>query len=120
MTRDYLFNAISELTKLVQAESGYSKMIQAGDLEVFDYGRGYFDMEVFYTKTPTGNHFVRLWLGTIDDGDFGGWKEFKTRAEALSATEEIAMGVFKDMVAFPSQEELNKKLSRYGISMNFE
>jgi hypothetical protein len=121
MTRYNVFEQLAELTKLTKTEEGYSKFIQKGEIEFYDYNRGYFDVDIYaYQNHMNKMWFVRIWIGTIDDGDYGGWQEVTSKGEADVVVEQIAQGVFKDMVAFPSLAELNKQLIVYGMAVGYE
>jgi hypothetical protein len=121
MTRYNVFDQLADLTKLTKTEKGYSKFIQTGEIEFYDYGRGYFDVGIYsYQNHRDKKWFVRIWLGTIDDGDYGGWLEVTSKLDANELVEKIAMKVFKDMVFLPTIEDLNKKLIKYGIQVGYE
>lgn len=120
MTRYTDFDKLEELTKLTKTERGYSKFIQTGQLSLCDYGRGFIDLDIYVNKQPNRQPTVRLWFGTIDDGDFGGWRECHSVEYAEKLVEEIANEVFKDMVSFPNDEELNLILRPYGIYVCYE
>jgi len=120
MTRYKDFDALIALTKLTKSERGYSKFIQTGQLGLYDYGVGFIDLEVYVREQPDGCYAVRLWFGTIDDGDFGGWRQAKSHEQAEKLVKDIVNNVFKDMVAFPTVEELNKQLQRYGVAVGPE
>ena len=120
MTRYADFDKLEELTKLTKTEEGYSKFIQTGNLSLYDYDRGFIDLDICvcmdHDKTPR----VRIWFGTIDDGDFGGWLVCSSKEQAESIVEAVAHNVFKDMVAFPKDEELNVMLRPYGLYVCYE
>ena len=121
MTRYNVFEQLAELTKLTKTDEGYSKFIQKGEIEFYDYGRGYFDVDIYsYKNHMNKKWFVRVWIGSIDDGDYGGWLEVSSKEEADVLVERIAQEVFKDMVAFPSLADLNVKLRIYGIAVGYE
>lgn len=120
MTRYNVFEQLAELTKLTKTERGYSKFIQTGEIEFNDYNRGYFDVDIYSYQNHDKKWYVRIWLGTIDDGDYGGWLELTSKSEADVVVEQIAQGVFKDMIAFPSLAELNKQLIVYGMAVGYE
>ncbi len=115
MSRYEIFDKLKELTKLTSIENGYAKMIQTGDLNFWDYGTGFLDISIYYLYSHNGEHCVRIWFGTIDDGDFGAWKHMKTEKEARELIERVANEVFKDMVTLPTQEILNELLRKYGV-----
>jgi hypothetical protein len=120
MTRYIVFEQLTELTKLTKTDRGYSKFIQTGEIEFHDYNRGYFDVDIYAYQNHDKKWYVRIWIGTIDDGDYGGWQELTSKGEAEVVVEQIAQGVFKDMIAFPSLDELNKQLIVYGMSVGYE
>lgn len=121
MTRYAIFDQLAELTKLTKIEEGYSKFIQTGDIEFYDYNRGYFDVDIYaYQNHMNKKWFVRIWIGSIDDGDYGGWREVSSKEEANEIVDQIALNVFKDMVAFPTKDVLNKALINYGIMVDYE
>lgn len=121
MTRYNVFDQLAELTKLTKTDEGYSKFIQLGDIEFYDYNRGYFDVDVYaYQNHMDKKWYVRIWIGTIDDGDYGGWREVSSKEEAETIVERIAQEVLKDMVAFPSLAELNQVLFQYNIAVGYE
>jgi hypothetical protein len=120
MTRYAGFEALKQLTKLTKTEHGYAKFIQTGDLSLCDYGRGFIDLEIYTYLDHAGSPSVRLWFGTIDDGDFGAWLRCNTKEEADNLVEQIALSVFEGMVKFPSDEELNTLLRPYGVYATYE
>lgn len=115
MTRYNGFEELERLTRLTRTEKGYAKFIQTGNLNLGDYGRGFIDVEIYthvnHDRTPS----VRLWFGTVDDGDFGGWLVCNFKEQADNLVERIAREVFENMVSLPSEEELNVLLRPYGI-----
>lgn len=115
MSRYKVFEQLKELTKLTKIHNGYAKMIQTGDLQICDYGIGFIDVSIYYIKNQDNEHYIRLWFGTIDDGDFGAWKLITTKEKAQELIEKIANEVFKDMVKLPTQESLNTSLRKYGM-----
>ena len=119
MTRYSDFEKLKDLTTITKTERGFSKFIQTGQLDFHDYGRGFIDLEV-YAYTNLEASYVRIWFGTIDDGDFGGWRTVDSHEKAEKITKEIAENVFKDMVAFPTKDELNILLRKYGIAVDYE
>lgn len=121
MDRYKIFDQLTELTKLTKTKEGYSKFIQRGNIEFYDYNHGYLDVDVYaYQNHKDKKWFVRIWFATIDDGDYGGWREVATKLEANEVVEKIATNVFKDMVSLPTIEELNKLLRKYGIAVGYE
>lgn len=120
MTRYAGFDSLRELTKLTKTDRGYTKFIQTGKLSLYDYNTGFIDLHIYsflsHRKVPT----VRLGFGTIDDGDFGGWKDCSDMLEANSLVEQIATKVFADMVSFPDDDTLNRLLAPYGVYVCYE
>lgn len=120
MTRYADFEKLAEITKMVKTARGYAKFVQTGSLSINDYGRGFVDLDIYsfvdYKKVPQ----VRLWFGTIDDEDFGGWLACESKEQADELVERIANEIFRDMVAFPTIEELNEDLKIYGIKVGYE
>ncbi len=117
MPRYEIFNQLKNLLKLTKTEEGYSKFIQTGKLDIFDYNTGFIDLSVFVVTWGPDSKFysVRLWFGTIDDCDFGGWRDVATKEQATNLVERIAHEVFEDMVSFPTKDELNTLLRPYKI-----
>ena len=113
-TRYDIFEKLIDLTKMVKTKTGYNKMIQTGDIGHHDYGAGFLDLSIFYIFQED-THLMRMWFGTIDDGDMGSWKEFDSKEEAEALIEKVANGVFADMVTFPSLKDLNDELREYGV-----
>jgi len=125
MARYSDFNTLIELTKLKKMdvgdrEYGYNKFIQKGELEFHDYDTGFFDTQVYVYENGINECFVRIWVATIDDGDFGGWRKVTSREKAEQLVDDIANDVFKNMIAFPTKDELNVLLRRYGIAVDYE
>lgn len=123
MTRYTHFEVLKQLTEMVpnQKGTGYSKFIQTGAIEFGDYGRGFFDVDIYALYQPTRERWaVRIWLGTVDDGDYGALLEDLDEETARNLVERVANEVFKDMVAFPTLEELNKILRPYGLFVTWE
>lgn len=120
MTRYADFEKLKDLTKLTKTDRGYSKFIQTGDLEFYDYGTGFIDLSIYAFVGRDRVPRVRLWFGTVDDSDFGGWLDCNTLEEAQDVVEQIANNVFKDMIAFPTHEEINGLLVPWCIVVNYE
>lgn len=120
MTRYSVFDQLEELTKLTKNDRGYAKFIQRGEIEFYDYNRGFFDVDIYAMCDSQKKWHARIWLGTIDDGDYGGWVEVSTKEEAYALVDQIAHNVFANMVAFPTTDELNKMLEPYGIAVGYE
>lgn len=120
MTRYHVFDQLTELTKLTKTEIGYSKFVQTGDIGFYDYNRGYFDVDIYTYWSHDKKWFVRIWVGSIDDGDYGGWLEVSSKEEADGIVERIAHEVFEHMIAFPLLSELNTMLFQYSIAVKYE
>lgn len=120
MTRYNVFDQLAELTKLTKTERGYSKFVQTGDIGFYDYNRGYFDVDIYAYQNYDKRWFVRIWVGSIDDGDYGGWREVASKEDADVIVEQIAHEVFEHMIAFPLLSDLNTMLSQYNIAVKYE
>lgn len=121
MTRYADFDKLKELTKLNKTDRGYAKFIQTGNLSLCDYGRGFIDLEVYtYVSRMDKLARVRIWFGTVDDGDFGGWLVCSSKEQADAIVEAIAHEVFENMIAFPSEAEINVLLRPYGMYVSYE
>lgn len=120
MARYDMFKQLRELTSLHETKNGFSKFIQKGDIEFYDYGVGFFDVSVYYYRDHLGRHNVRIFLDTIDDGDYGGWLRKVREKDARETVKLIAENVFRNMVSLPSLQELNEKLDPYGIQVGYE
>ena len=128
------FDGIETLTKLFLIDrpdgtTRYEKMCQTGDLDFYDYDRGFLNVEIYPCADICGekdengkflNYFCRMWFATIDDGDFGGWSKPMSKEKAEEMCKRIAYEVFEDMVALPTGEELNKILRPYGMFVGYE
>lgn len=120
MTRYNVFDQLAELTKLTKTERGYSKFVQTGDIGFYDYNRGYFDVDIYAYQNYDKRWFVRIWVGSIDDLAFGGWREVASKEDADVIVERIAHEVFEHMIAFPLLSDLNTMLSQYNIAVKYE
>lgn len=110
------FNKLTELTQLKKTKNGYSKFIQRGNLELFDYNHGFIYFEIYSYKEPEdANWHAHLSFETIDDGDLDGWQEFPTKEDADEYVKEIANNIFKDMISCPNVKDLNAMLLPYNI-----
>lgn len=117
MSRYNLFSTILGICELVKTgEHCYSKMIQSGELAQthYDYNRGYYDVSMYYLPRGNDEHWIRVWFGTIDDGDFGSWTKCENKEKALELLDKIK-DEFKDMVVCPSHEKLNKQFEKLGV-----
>jgi len=117
MTRYDLFDKLEELCSLKETgEHVYNKMVQSGDLieTHWDYGRGYYDVCVYYFKDYKEKHQCRIWFGTIDDGDFGSWNECESKEKAIELVEKAA-NIIKDITVCPPFKELNELFRPIGI-----
>ena len=125
MNTDYEFlNYVKEKIQLIKVDTkneyGYHKLIQTGLIGIYDYNTGYFDVSVYLVNEPSGNIYVRIWFGSLDDTDFGGWKKTDTIEEAKTTIDGIAQNIFKDMISLPTKDVLNNELSKYGINVGLE
>jgi len=122
MTRYVIFEQLQEIMKLTKTERGYSKFIQTGKLELGDYDRGFIDLDIYSLPNYKNEkeYYVRIWFGTVDDGDLGGWLLMPSKTLADQLVEKIANEVFKDMISFPTIKELNNILKKYNISIKHE
>lgn len=118
------FSAISELTNLVTIYDDansceYHKMIQTGELGLYDYGTGFLNFE---TKAIKQQDYwqVRIWIATVDDGEFGGWSKPLSKSKALELVRSIAENVMKDLVVFPTKDKLNAMLRPYVMFVDYE
>ena len=128
------FDGLESLTKLfaidvVDGTTRYEKMCQTGDLDFYDYGRGFLNVEIYPSADIYGekdengkflNYFCRMWFATIDDGDFGGWSKPMSKENAQELCKRIAREVFEDMVSLPTEKELNEILRPYGMFVGRE
>lgn len=118
MTRYDLFRQLEELLELQQTgEHCYNKMIITGDLEFGDYGTGFLDVSMWYMYMQD-QHIVRVWFGTIDDGDFGSWNVLKTKEKALEMLDKV-VEKFKEITVCPCQKELNDLFSDIGVRFDY-
>lgn len=120
MTRYTLFSQAEEMMQLTKTKDGYAKFIQTGALSLYDYGRGFIDLSIEVDNCPGRPPQVRIWFGTIDDGDFGAWVPCASKEDANKLVERIATEVFRDMITFPSDAELNEMLRPYGAYVGYE
>lgn len=120
MSRYAEFEKLRELTKPTKTERGYTKFIQRGNIEFFDYNHGFFDVCVYTLQTHKGEWFVRIWLDTVDDGDYGSWTPVDSKEEGDALVQKIFEDVFENMIALPTQDELNELLRPYGAYVNYE
>lgn len=116
------FNKLKELTQITKINNGYSKFIQTGNLELFDYNRGFIYFEIYSYKEPSDTDWqIHLSFSTIDDGGLSGWSNYiKTKEKADEIIEKIVNNVFKDMVSFPTVYKLNIMLRPYNIYIEFD
>lgn len=88
-------------------------MIFKGELDFHDYDTGMFDVCMYYIFSQ-GQHCVRVWFGTIDDGDFGSWTACKSKEKALALLEKVK-NKFEEITTLPTQEELNDDFKELGV-----
>lgn len=120
MTRYDGFEELVKLTALTKTDKGYNKFVQTGALGLYDYGRGFIDVSIYRYVDHNRKCYVRIYFGTIDDGDFGGFRLCNSKLEANELVEQIANNIFKNMVTLPSHERLNNLLNPYGMYVNYE
>jgi hypothetical protein len=120
MTRYTDFDKLEELTELTKTEKGYSKFIQKGEIEFYEYNRGFFDVDIYTYKDHKGSWFVRIYLGTIDDGDYGSWTPVDSKEKGDALVQRMVDDIFEHMIAFPTQKELNDILRPYGACVDYE
>jgi len=119
MTRYNLFNEINKLCELTQTgEHQYNKMVHTGLLEFCDYNTGLLDICMYYLYQDN-NHIVRIWFGTIDDGDFGSWTICDSKEEALELLNKV-VDKFKDITVLPTINQLNKEFEKLKIYFCYE
>ena len=117
--------------KITHIEEGnmhkYQKMVQTGDFELCDYGRGFLSVEIIvtphYVNGEVGfddDYQVRLYFSNIDDGDAGAWSKPMPFEKAKALAKKVANKIFKDMNVLPSMVELNKLVKKYGLYITFE
>lgn len=118
------FEAVRKATELVAIYDDmnsceYHKLVQSGELELYDYKLGFLNFETYAIKVQDYWQ-VRIWIASADDGDFGGWSKPMTKHKALDTVRGIAENVMKDMVVFPSKDKLNAMLREYGLFVDYE
>ena len=114
------FDALKQLTELMPVgKYEYHKMVQTGALGLGDYGRGFLNFEVYITKS-NDLWCVRVCIVSCDDGSVGGWTKPMPMAKAEELIESIASGIMKDLVVFPTLDELNNAMRRFGLYLNYE
>ena len=126
------FDCIKELMELTFFENeinekNWLKIVQTGEFELWDYGRGFLAVEAYVIQEYVGGDIgfsekyqVRIYFSNIDDGDAGAWSQPMTLEEANELADKVAKEVFKDMVALPTMEELNKQLRNYKLYITHE
>lgn len=118
------FRDIAKATELVviadnQNSCEYHKLVQTGELGLYDYKVGFLNFETYALKQQDYWQ-VRIWIATSDDSDFGGWSKPLSKAKALSLVRSIAQEVMKDLVVFPTKDKLNAILRPYGLFVDCE
>lgn len=118
------FEAVRKATELVDIYDDmnsceYHKIVQTGELGLYDYKVGFLNFETYAIKVQDYWQ-VRIWIASIDDCDFGGWSKPLTKHKALDTVRGIAENVMKDMIVFPTQEQLNAMLREYGLFVDYE
>lgn len=129
-----LFDIIKKATELkkvtdTRSELAYHKMVQTGKLEFGDYGVGFLNFELStwpcarVPYAPEGCEnlwYVRLWIATVDDGDMGAWTKPMSEAKARDLVERVAHDVMKELISFPTLDELNEQLRPFGLYVSHE
>jgi hypothetical protein len=128
------FEKLRDLTRLELIEDSntrveYHKMIQTGNLEFHDYGTGFLNFEVYtcpvkynplaYPSAPDNYWFIRIWIANIDDGDLGAWSKPIEMDKAISNVRQIS-NYIQYMTSFPSLDELNINLRKFGLTVCHE
>ena len=118
------FEVIAKATELViisddQNSCEYHKLVQTGELGLYDYKRGFLNFETHAVRVQ--DHWqVRVWIASVDDGDFGGWSKPMEKSKALKLVKSIAENVMKDLMVFPTKDKLNAMLRPYGLFVDYE
>ena len=102
-----------QMTKI--NETMYNRFMPSGKLAEThsDYGVGFYDVSIYVIK-PDQEWLLRVWFGTIDDGDFGAWASCKSRESALALLEKVVQ-TFSVMDECPSENALNEEFKSLGV-----
>ncbi len=119
-TRYEILKAMRIFTKMSSDGTGFQKLIQTGQLGLWDYDTGFIDLLIYPYTNHKNEHYLRISFSTIDDGNFGVFKKVNSWEDARVLASIVANEVFKDMTAFPTKEELNKQLEKYSIAVDYE
>ena len=108
----------------------WGKIIHEGNCSHHCYGRGFFYLRIYVMihrkwnedtskYDENGNYSVRVWYGTIDDGDFGGWYEDLPLEDAKWIANEIK-DIYNTIYSLPTDDEMNKLLEPTGMKLSRE
>jgi hypothetical protein len=123
------FEQLAELTKLKLIRSDvngveYHKMVQTGNLDFYDYGTGFLNVEIYSMQQihsmQKDKWVVRIWIATIDDGDMGGWSAPMTKEDADALAHRVANEYLKGLVVFPKLSDVNLALRPFGLYIGME
>lgn len=123
-----IYERFDKLQELLQVEDmperpGWTKMMQTGNIGLYDYGRGFLCLGVYLWPThppyPAGldasrTYSVRMYLATVDDGDWGGWSAPLSISKGMKVVQDLKEQ-FKDMVALPTETEFNRIIQPFGL-----
>lgn len=124
-----IYEAYDKLQEILTLKKGtnhglpaFRKMCQTGQCPLSDYNQGFIGVKGYVSSfhQKEGEYVVRLWFGTIDDGDYGGWSKPMSLEKATTLLWRIADEVFVDMLILPNTEDMNLKLRPYGLYVDFE
>ena len=89
----------------------------------YDYGRGFYNISVTYIKRISGEKIdrqdIHVYLGTVDDGDFGCWIDVESLEKAEILMEKI-INKFKEIGTLPELDKLNEEFRELGVYFYFE
>jgi hypothetical protein len=109
------FEQIGALTKLRKVgESSYFKMVQTGNIGIFDYVTGFLCVEVYLIKSDAG-YSPTLIISTIDDGGAQAFGQAYKDEEKAKQIIEKAAALLQNLVIFPSLEETNQLFRELGL-----
>jgi hypothetical protein len=122
-TKKSSYDTFKELRELMRMESvtspdgsirlSFSKMVQTGEFELFDYGQGFLFVDIYSMVVGDGKSFVRVFISTIDDGGWGAWSQSMTLEQANELVVKVK-DVF-DVVTLPSEAAINEQLRPFGL-----
>lgn len=120
------YNQLQKLTEMYPMDPqttplGYEKFVQTGDLEFWDYGRGFLCIKIYTAKAyKVDGWCVRMPFCTVDDGDMGAWSQPMPEAKAREIVERVAQEWLKPLHKLPRLEQLNIDLRPYGLYACYE